>query len=75
MMKLEAEKIELIQLLLDSENEEVLKEVKHLLKGEQERDLSEAQKTELDRRLKKNADGKMKFYSFEEYENRLNEPK
>ena len=43
-MKLEAEKIELIQLLLDSENEEVLKEVKHLLKGEQERDLSEAQK-------------------------------
>ena len=74
-MNLEAEKIELIQLLLDSENEEVLKEIKQLLERKQERNLSQAQKTELDRRLKKNADGEMKFYSLEEYENLLNESK
>ena len=73
-MNLEAEKIELIQLLLDSESEEVLKEIKRLLKREQERELSESQKAELDRRLKKHSEGKMNFYSLEEYENRLNEP-
>lgn len=73
-MNFEAEKIELIQLLLDSESEEVLNEIKQLFKRERERELSEAQKVELDRRLKKHSEGKMKFYSLEEYENRLNEP-
>ncbi len=61
-MNLVAEKIELIQLLLHSESEEVLKQIMELLKREQERDLSDTQKAELDRRLKRNADGKMKFY-------------
>lgn len=73
-MNLEAEKIEWIQLLLDSENEGVLREIKQILKREQELEITESQKKELDRRLKKNANGKMKFYSLEEYENRLNEP-
>ncbi len=72
-MNLQAEKIELIQLLLDSENEEVLKEIKQLLIEEQAREFSESQKAELDRRLKKNSDGKMKFYSLDEFENHLNE--
>tara|TARA_R110002050_G_scaffold112995_6_gene227538 strand:- start:183 stop:407 length:225 start_codon:yes stop_codon:yes gene_type:complete len=72
-MNLEAEKIELIQLLLDSENKEVLKEIKQLLIEEQEREFTEAQKAELNCRLKKNSEGKMKFYSLNEFENHLNE--
>ncbi|MAB57039.1 MAG: hypothetical protein CL524_05745 [Aequorivita sp.] len=74
-MNLEAEKIELIQLLLDSDNEEVLKEIRQLLQREQNAELPDSQKAELDRRLKKNAEGQMKFYSLEEFENRLNEPR
>lgn len=52
-MNLEAEKIEWIQLLLDSENEGVLREIKQILKREQELEITESQKKELDRRLKK----------------------
>lgn len=74
-MNLEAEKIELIQLLLDSDNEEVLKEIRQLLQCGQNAELPDSQKAELDRRLKKNAGGQMKFYSLEEFENHLNEPR
>ncbi|MBT0608320.1 addiction module protein [Aequorivita echinoideorum] len=73
-MKLEAEKIELIQMLLNSDNKNVLEQIKQLLTGNQNHEISQAHKKELDNRLKANNEGKLNFYSIDEYENRLNEP-
>ncbi len=73
-MNLETEKIELIQLLLESNSKEVLREIKMLLNRSEGQEITELQKVELDRRLEKHAKGKMKFYSLDDYENRLNEP-
>ncbi|TXD81894.1 addiction module protein [Subsaximicrobium wynnwilliamsii] len=71
-MDIKAEKIELMKLLLDVENEGSLAELRAVLIADNEaHKLSSAQETELDYRLKRYESGETKFYSWEEVEEKL----
>ncbi|WP_303316927.1 addiction module protein [Flavivirga abyssicola] len=73
-MDLQAEKIELIKLLLETQQESLIKKIKTLLKDESENktfELPESQKEELDRRLSRMEKGETKFYTWEQVEQKL----
>ena len=72
-MDLQAEKIELVKLLLETKKESLIKKIKTLLTEDQESsyELPESHKSELDRRLKRLEEGKTKFYTWEQVEDKL----
>ncbi|MEW4924276.1 addiction module protein [Algibacter sp. 2305UL17-15] len=71
-MDIQAEKIELVKLLLETQKESVINKIKLLLKSENEDfDVTEAQKEELDNRLARMEKGDTKFYSWERVEQNL----
>lgn len=72
-MDLQAEKIELVKLLLETKKESLIKKIKMIFKEEQDLsyELPESHKEELDRRLKRLEKGETKFYTWEQVEQRL----
>ena len=73
-MDLQAEKIELVKLLLETQKESLIKKIKTLFKDESENktfELPESQKEELDRRLSRMEKGDTKFYTWEQVEQKL----
>ncbi len=73
-MDLQAEKIELVKLLLETQKESLIKKIKDLLKDQSENEdfeLLESHKEELDRRLSRMEEGKTKFYTWEQVEQKL----
>ncbi|RLD23831.1 MAG: addiction module protein [Bacteroidetes bacterium] len=68
-MNLQAEKIALIKLLIETEEVSLIQKIKDLFKKENKEidyDLTKSQKIELDKRLKKHLSGESKSYSWEE---------
>ena len=72
-MDLQAEKIELVKLLLETKKESLIKKIKMIFKEEQDLsyELPESHKEELDRRLKRLEKGETKFYTWEQVEQKL----
>jgi len=73
-MDLQAEKIELVKLLLETQKESLIKKIKALLidqKDDEDFELLESHKEELDRRLSRMEKGKTKFYTWEQVEQKL----
>ncbi|MDO5970034.1 addiction module protein [Flavivirga aquimarina] len=72
-MDLQAEKIELVKLLLETKKESLIKKIKMIFKEEQDSsyELPESHKEELDRRLKRLEKGETKFYTWEQVEQKL----
>ncbi len=72
-MDLQAEKIELVKLLLETKKESLIKKIKMIFKEEQDAsyELPESHKEELDRRLKRLEKGETKFYTWEQVEEKL----
>lgn len=73
-MQLQAEKLELIKLILATEKESIVQKIKEILfndNNDDQFDLLDSHKLELDRRLLRMKKGKTKFYSWEEVEQKL----
>ena len=72
-MDLQAEKIELVKLLLETQKESLIEKIKVLLKDEDDTSsqLPQSHKEELDRRLSRIDNGETKFYTWEEVEKKL----
>ena len=72
-MDLQAEKIELVKLLLETQKESLIEKIKVLLKDEDgtSSQLPQSHKEELDRRLSRIDNGETKFYTWEEVEKKL----
>ncbi|GAA3645023.1 addiction module protein [Flavivirga jejuensis] len=73
-MDLQAEKIELVKLLLETQKKSLIKKIKTLFKDESENkafELPGSQKEELDRRLSRMEKGETKFYTWEQVEQKL----
>ncbi len=73
-MDLQAEKIELVKLLLETQKESLIKKIMALLKDQRENEdfeFLESHKEELDRRLSRMEKGETKFYTWEEVEQKL----
>ena len=68
-MDLQAEKIELVKLLLETQKESLIEKIKVLLKDEDgtSSQLPQSHKKELDRRLSRIDNGETKFYNWEVY--------
>lgn len=71
LMDLEATKLELMQMLLNTQKEKVLMQIKEVFEREGEIALSKEQQQELNLRLEKYASGKMNFSSWEEAKERI----
>lgn len=72
-MDLQAEKIELVKLLLETNKESLIKKIKTIFKEDQDStyELPESHKKELDRRLARLEKGETKFYTWEQVEEKL----
>lgn len=73
-MDLHAEKLELIKLVLETEKESLIYNLKEILINDiqsDEYELMDSHKLELDRRLLRMKNGETKFYSWEEVEEKL----
>lgn len=73
-MDLQADKIELIKLVLETDNKGILKEAKNLFKDKKDSfELPLSQKKELDKRLERFNKGETSFYTWEQVEQKLSE--
>lgn len=75
-MDLQAEKLELIKLLLETRKVSIIKKMKALLKEQSENEgfeLLDSHKEELDKRLSRMKKGATKFYTWEQVEQKLKE--
>ena len=70
-MNVEATKLELMQLLLNTQKENILLQLKEIFEREGDVELSKEQEQELSHRLEKYDSGKMKFSSWEESKERI----
>lgn len=73
-MDIQAEKIALVKLVLETEKESLINKIKLLFKNEIDNDsfeLPDSHKEELDRRLERLEKGNTKFYTWEQVEEKL----
>ena len=70
-MNVEATKLELMQMLLNTQKESVLLQLKEIFEQEENHELSKEQQQEINTRLQKYDSGKMNFSRWEDSKERI----